>query len=715
MRKAISVVMGMLFLAGSAHTGLAIEMTWEFSVQVSASVQVTPPQITLTWPQDQYTLPTSYTVYRKAPTDTSWGTGVALPGTATRYVDSNVQAGVPYEYQIVKVTSQYTGYGYIYSGINLPLTDYRGKLLLVVDNTYAPQLAGELARLQQDLTGDGWTVIRLDVNRTDSVVSVKNLIKAQYAADPANVQCVFLFGHVPVPYSGNIVPDGHTPDHQGAWPCDGFYGDMDGLWTDSSVNVTGQYDPRNTNIPGDGKYDQNTFPAPIKLMVGRVDLANMPGALWYGGPSTFPSELDLLRNYLNKDHNFRTKQVDYPRRAILGDFFGVRSGEAFAASGWRNFSTFVGASNVDMVTNMGDWTPTLHTNAYLWAYGCGAGSFTSVAGLGNSDTYYDLLTREMWTNDLQAPFTLLFGSWFGDWDSQDNLMRGVLALPTCGLTSAWSGRPHWFMHHMAMGFPIGYSAGVTQNNGPSGLYQNEVNSAAGQIHIALMGDPTLRLHVVGPPSNVTAVTNGTSVSLSWTASSDPVLGYLVYGATGTNGAFTRLTAAPVTATAYTDNSGAGAANYMVRAMKLETSASGTYYNPSEGAFLAPLATSAGTNSTGIGSTGSTSPGGSTNTASGPLQAPVAWVDDSLPTGAVAGADGGDAWNWVSSNPAPFSGTVANQSTISAGLHQHYFTFATQTLPVNTGDILYAYVYLDPANPPSEIMLQWSDGSWEHRA
>src|SRR4029434_1393494 len=26
-----------------------------------------------------------------------------------------------------------------------------------------------------------------------------------------------------------------------------------------------------------------------------------------------------------------------------------------------------------------------------------------------------------------------------------------------------------------------------------------------------------------------------------------------------------------------------------------------------------------------------------------------------------------------------------------------------------------YVYLDPVNPPSEVMLQWNDGTWEHRA
>jgi hypothetical protein len=48
-------------------------------------------------------------------------------------------------------------------------------------------------------------------------------------------------------------------------------------------------------------------------------------------------------------------------------------------------------------------------------------------------------------------------------------------------------------------------------------------------------------------------------------------------------------------------------------------------------------------------------------------------------------------------------------------HQHYFYGATQTLPVNAGDKLYTYVFLDPANTPSEVTLQWNDGTWEHRA
>ena len=462
----------------------AVEMTWEFSVQVSATVQAAPGQITLSWPQDQYMLPNTYTVYRKAPEATSWGTGTTLPGTATSYVDNNVVAGTSYEYQVVKATPQYTGYGYIYTGINVPMTDSRGKLLLVVDSTYSAALTNELAQLRQDLVGDGWSVIRLDVGRNDSVTSVKAQIKAQYLADPANVKSVFLFGHVPVPYSGDIVPDGHVPNHQGAWACDGYYGDMDGTWTDTTVNDTGADEARNHNVPGDGKFDQSTFPAPIKLMVGRVDLANLPGELWYGGPTTLPSELELLRNYLNKDHKYRTKQFSVPQRGIVGDFIGTRNGEAFAASGYRNFAPFFKAENVTKIETQGTWTPTLRDNPYLWAYGCGAGSLASVAGLGNSDAYYDVTTPELYTNDIKSVFTMFFGSWLGDWDGKDDIMRCALALPSYGLASVWSGRPHWFFQHMGLGETLGFGARLTQNNTASGLYQNQINTAANQIHIA---------------------------------------------------------------------------------------------------------------------------------------------------------------------------------------------------------------------------------------
>jgi hypothetical protein len=164
-------------------------------------------------------------------------------------------------------------------------------------------------------------------------------------------------------------------------------------------------------------------------------------------------------------------------------------------------------------------------------------------------------------------------------------MRAVLATPTYGLACGWSGSPHWFCQHMALGETIGFSTRLTQNNGPYGLYQNETNSYAGLIHIALMGDPSLRMHPVGPAYNVSANSNGSAVQLSWAASGDSILGYYVYRSTDPGGPFTRLTSSLLTDTSFTDAPVAsGTYTYMVRAVKLENTPSGTYFNPSQGAF-----------------------------------------------------------------------------------------------------------------------------------
>ena len=98
-----------------------------------------------------------------------------------------------------------------------------------------------------------------------------------------------------------------------------------------------------------------------------------------------------------------------------------------------------------------------------------------------------------------------------------------------------------------------------------------------------------------------------------------------------------------------------------------------------------------------------------------------WFDDTLPTGAVTHTDD-EGWYWVDANPGAFSGSKSHQSrnfgqsNIGSGIHKHYFEGATVTLPLNLGDKLFSYVFLDINNMPREIMLEWKDASgWEHRA
>ena len=556
-----------LVLLIPAMPARAEDQTYLYAVQITAVVQTNPPRITLSWPQDYYGA-NSYTIYRKTKTATSWGTGTVLSGATTTYVDNNVSVGAAYEYQIFKAsTVGYRGYGYIYAGINAPLTDSRGTLILIVATNSTGALSSELQQLQTGLVGDGWSVIRHDVSSNDTPVSVKNLIVADYNADPANVSALFLFGHVPVLHSGNLNYDGHQARPM---PADAYYGDVNGNWS--------------TN--------PDFLPSDVELMVGRVDMFAMPGN---GAPVGWPNETELLRRYLNKNHAWRQRQTTFTHRALMGNLRGDEAGEATAASGYRNFDPLVGHGNTieaNVETTNGvpvadRWISKLAAGTYLWAYGCGAGQPTAISGLGTKDgsLVNDAYSIDVVGQDAKGAFVMLFGSWFGNWDDTDDIMRSVLAAPTGGLAACMAGRPHWYFHHMGLGETIGYSTRLTMNNDGS-LYQNHSNIMNRAIYIALMGDPTLRQDMVAPAANLIASAGPGSVNLSWSPSSDSLAGYHVYRAGSPSGPFARLTSSLVTATSYSDPGVAPTTyTYMVRAVALQTAPSGTYFNPSQGIFV----------------------------------------------------------------------------------------------------------------------------------
>ncbi len=526
------------------------------ALQVSATVTANPPSISFTWPS----VPGApgYNVSRRAPGSLTFGPVTVLSSGTTTWTDTDIVVGERYEYRFLETAGD--ARGIVTAGIEAAAIEDRGKVVLVVDDTHAAALASRIDRLIADLVGDGWQVARHDVAPTDSVPDVKALIVAEHAADPSNVNTVFLLGNVPVPYSGNIVPDGHSNNHHGAWPADVFYGELDGTWTDTFVNNTSASRPENHNVPEDGKYDQSVVPSPIELRVGRVDLSNMPAFA--------QTELELLQAYLDKNHDYRHKVFTVEQRAVIDDHFGWFGGEAFAATGWRNFSALVGTSDVIAA----DYFSTLDTTSgpgYAWSYGCGGGSYTSANGIGN--------TADFTTSTNRTVFTVLFGSYFGDWDSTNNFLRA----PLCSgwtLTNAWAGRPHWQFHPMGLGETVGACAKLSQYDTTAG------GIGLRNVHIALMGDPTLRQHVIAPPTNVAIAASGTSAVVSWTGPAETVDGFHVYRSANPSGPFARVNSAAVAGASFTDATPLPAhATYLVRAVRLESVPTGSYWNLSQGA------------------------------------------------------------------------------------------------------------------------------------
>ncbi|HMC96255.1 MAG TPA: hypothetical protein VKG92_01250, partial [Flavobacteriales bacterium] len=563
-----------LFLAVQA---IAQTSSQKAAVPLTAVVQKNPAFIALSWT----TLPstTSITIYRKLKTATSWGSAIATPSaSATQYQENAVSVSTAYDYKVVRVAAGVTGQGYISTGIEVPLSDYKGKIILLVDNTFTGSLAAELTQLQKDLRADGWAVLRSDVSRTAAVSSVRNTVIAQYNTDPANVKALFIIGYVPVPFSGNVNPDGHSA-HLGAWPCDGYYGELNGTWTDNSVNSSGAERAANRNIPGDGKFDQSSFPSDLELQVGRVDMYDMPAFA--------QNETELLRTYLVKVHTYKTKEWTPMARGLIFDNLQWVS-NPLAASAWRDIVPMVGAGNVTAPdVYAGNFNNLINNQSYLWTYNSGGGL---QAYEGSTLTYNgaDLVgtTQNYASMSAGGAFNMSFGSYYGDWDNKNNFLRAPLASGG-GMTNCWAAIPAWYFQHMALGDNIGYSTLITMNN--SSVYTPLTDGwqgTMGKTHLALMGDPSLRLKMIAPPTNLVIANAAGTASFSWTAAPGSVDGYHLYRFDAATGAITRLTTNAVTTTTYSNGAipFVAGAEYMVRAVKLQIDPSGSYLNLSLGAI-----------------------------------------------------------------------------------------------------------------------------------
>lgn len=415
--------------------------------------------------------------------------------------------------------------GYISSWYDMPakaLSTNR-KVLILTDYQTRSSLIASIDRLIDDLQREGWVVDSKGASATSTPNELKKMIYTSFNDSiRGRLTHVLIIGDLPYAMSGGYSilgsvgpPDGH-PEHGGAWASDAYYADVEtspGVdaeyqWTDYSVDIPlSEFAIRqeNVNIPGDGKFDQSLIPTDLDLCVGRIDMRRLKAFGVTVGDRK--RELELIGKYLDRNHSYRIRNFEPPIRALIDDNFGmfvhVEHGrtitEAFAASGWRSFSPIVGAENVFD----GDWIPdtltqllpSLQTHPSLFAYACGGGSYDASMGVGT--------VRDFEKNSLNAVFTLLFGSYFGDVWSDDNLMRSALAADGWVLTCGWSGRPHWFLHTMASGETIGECQRLSANNAgeyigatqydPNSMTWSSYSAGIRSVSNLLLGDPTLTL------------------------------------------------------------------------------------------------------------------------------------------------------------------------------------------------------------------------------
>jgi hypothetical protein len=554
-------------------------------------------------------------VFRKPKGTSDWGSSIGSIATNANSLTFAATRGVHYEIKVSGSLSSGSGLGYTSAGIEVESPGYRGKILLVIDNVTAPQIQTALTNFKNTLIADGWIPIEILVAPNDPASTVKAAIQSAYNTDSANVKSVLLIGRVPVAYSGNGAPDGHS-DHVGVWPTDQYYGDL-GTWPSGTGAITfTQY--RNRASSQISRFSPNTAPSPLELEVGRIDMQALGTDL--NNVTTFTeSEIALISSYLNRSSDYKKGTVAInPNRAIINNtlYWALDNG---IQGVFKSFSSHVGVENIEFTSSGSDYfvqqIGSTSNPIAQWVYG-GGGSYFGMIG---SNLDINQIAQSSYLN--RGIFFRTFGSYFGDFDTKSNMLRALIAKGH-GLASSYESSPV-YTHFMNLGESMGYSmrrsinSMATQDcnvsNGQECIAEYNTaaikinNSITSTIHYDaaygywggaymgivtnLMGDPTLRIHSVKMPLNASTSQNSSGkVVVSWSAPSESsIVGYHIYkvnysGSVVTG--YTQLTTTPVPGTPFTTNQNYVAGEkYLIKTVKLQSNLSGDFFNHSVGTWI----------------------------------------------------------------------------------------------------------------------------------
>lgn len=574
------------------------------AVGVWAEVDENAPSITL-----RFLFEGDFQIFRRLWGESDWGDAlVASTGTVSSWIDTDVTVGTIYEYGI----SQYDAgniTGYLTAGIRADQAGDRGTLILVIAENIIAGNEDRLERLLADLVGDGWKIKTItapyfannswsSLNNSswglhghDAVRDIRDRIREIYYGDPDNVKLIYFLGHTPLAQSGTRVshPDGHGS--RGAYVTDFYFADVDGFWTDNLTNTESPAVGLELDLPnfkGDGIFDNTFMPSRLEMGFGRMTPFDSVRGNWYD-PDPDRTHAEKMAVYLDKAHNYRHvipygmagTETNPGRMAKVRWNPGGQDGaitdalELLAMFGPDQMEDFVRVQHLpDPVapnTNI-DIQYLVENGPYLYyAQNSTAPAQTDFGG--------------------NAVHRWSMQSWWGDWWAFENSRVSLFNENNMTLTWLYTGRfqDQFLNHALGIGEPFGIGMRLTANYEPAEYLRGGIitpGSERREFLRNLTGDPTLRLFPVPPVDNLTATPNGANVDLSWDPPGDvsELAEYRVYRSDDLLGEFTEI-ANGLSDTTYTDtNAPAGPKVYMVKAVHLIQTGSGTILQNAQGIF-----------------------------------------------------------------------------------------------------------------------------------
>lgn len=528
-------------------------------------------------------------LYRRALGTHTW-TNIAtnLAAGTGHWIDNNVTLGEVWEYQVKRQNTwtfagnTYDATGYTMGALLSDNATYKGQIILLVANDIPTTLTTKYNRLKKELTNDGWFVQDLIVPRAtnwdsgNEVVNIKNQIISLYNNAPANdkPKMLFILGHVPMPRSGSqdvVAPDDHS-QNKGARGCDGYYADIDGVYTDTATyNVTGLSTPLAINLPNDYKWDQDFFPSDVEMAFGRIDFANIT--------EINTPEITLVENYLDRLSNYKNVAADCYMGEKSAFYFGYNN---------SNDGSYRSLINISKPENVIEKTDNTNHNQWVQANGPFKIYMQNVSTPNVSDWQTYGMNATVYSSDQSY--------WgFGDVPQPNNVysrIRTLLGIESKCLIALWTTTGLNIFHQACNGQPIGTAMKDIINHNATNQYlekppqQYDTQEWWNRTHFEIWGDPSLNLFQVQPVTNLSLNEVGGNAVLQWTSPADTaILGYHIYESASELGIYQRISNSIMTDTFYQIPNYQQHHWYMVRALKMTESGCGKFLHPSLGQSL----------------------------------------------------------------------------------------------------------------------------------
>jgi hypothetical protein len=176
-----------------------------------------------------------------------------------------------------------------------------GRIALIVHNSIFDAVHQAVTEFTWDLAAAGWstTIYRFT---SGSAPSLRSYLYSLYTSGEG-LKGAILIGDIPyIIYEMMQSWDGGATWEYDDFPCDIFYMDLNGTWSDSLTDRSVQ--------PNNGKYDTRSGDLALEIWVGRIKTSNLP---------SLGNETGLITSYLLKNRAFRSTPLVTARYALAYD------------------------------------------------------------------------------------------------------------------------------------------------------------------------------------------------------------------------------------------------------------------------------------------------------------------------------------------------------------------------------------------------------------